>query len=131
MPVLDPYNEQVRSLFAKPVHAGEVQPDYTRIVRAHAAVSASGSRVELAAGLTDGRLAAVRFRVFGCPHLIALTEATCDLLEGQGIDSLRRPDVREIARDLDVPVEKTGLVLLLEDTLATLEAELREPDVED
>lgn len=125
MPPSDPYNDLVRAHFANPGHAGDLEDDYTRVVRARASLADGGSRVELAAGVRDGILESVRYRVFGCPHLIALCEAVCADLEGQQHASLRLPDAGEQARRLETPVEKTGLVLLLEDVLASLGEALR------
>ena len=124
MPRADPYNTLVRSSFANPVHAGDLAEDYTEIARASS--GKVGDCVELAAGLRDGVLESVRFRTFGCPHLIALCEQACAALQGRQSRSLTTPDMSELSRRLELPVEKSGLVILLEDALAELVMAVRE-----
>ena len=72
------------------------------------------------------RLASVRFRAFGCPHLVAAAEAFCAAVEGQPVSALRTPRVPALMERLAVPVEKTGRLLLLEDAAQALAFELGE-----
>ena len=120
------YNEEVRRLFARPAHAGDLPAGASRVACAEASESAAGCRVQLSASTEAGRLAAVRFRAFGCPHLVAAAEAFCAGVEGQPVTALRTPQVRALMERLAVPVEKTGRLLLLEDAARSLARELRE-----
>ncbi len=63
------YNETVRRHFANPLHAGELPSEYARARTVE--VSGGDARVLLSAGLSGDRLDALRYRVYGCPHLIA------------------------------------------------------------
>lgn len=65
----------------------------------------------------EGRVEAVRFRVFGCPHTIAAASYAADEIAGQPAEFLGRLDVRAWGRALDVPVEKLGKLLRIEDAL--------------
>ena len=118
------YNEEVRRLFAAPAHAGDVEPGGLRTATAEEAESAAGCRVRLAAAEEAGRLAAVRFRAFGCPHLVAAAEAFCADVEGQPVTALREPRVQALMARLAVPVGKTGRLLLLEDAAEALARKL-------
>lgn len=109
------YNEAVRRLFAAPAHAGDARGITADVAR-------GGARVVLAADLDGSRIARMRFRVLGCPHLVAAAEAACAGLEGQAATALREFSVDDIMRNLEIPVEKTGLMLLLEDAIKTLAA---------
>ena len=82
--------------------------------------SAGGARVELSAGVDDGKIAAVRFRAWGCPHLIAAAEWAAAQLEGQALGSVRPIRSNDLAAALSVPVTKTGLMLLVEDAIDAL-----------
>ena len=82
MTTSDPYNEVVRACFENPVHAGDLDGDYAQILAADVAESRNGARLVLCAGLIDGKIAALRFRVRGCPYLIAAAETVCDRLVG-------------------------------------------------
>ncbi len=114
------YGERVRRYFWNPAHAGEAPPGR----KVHAAEGreggAAGARVRLMAVTEQGTLAALRYRIFGCPHLIAAAEAVCERFEGRPVQMLAELDVPELMRWLDVPVEKTGRILLLEDAVRSL-----------
>lgn len=120
-----PYNARVLAHFATPAHAGDLQGRYPLEIRGEAAESSSGCRVLLAAGV-DGRVfREVRFRVFGCPHLVAAAEEWCLHAEGRpASDDRARPAVADLMTRLDVPVEKTGRILLLEDAWHALRQQL-------
>lgn len=120
------YNEAVRRLFADPAHAGDLPPGYAVAAAAEASDPGSGFRVAVSAGVEDGVIAAMRFRAFGCPHLIAATEAACQELEGRPAGRLRDLPVPQILERLAVPTGKTGRILLLEDALRALAERLAE-----
>lgn len=115
-----PYNEAVRRRFANPLHAGDADARYARVLTGRAAESESGMSVVLAAEMNGGRIARLRFRAFGCPHLVAAAEEACSLLEGQDAQALQRFSATQCLKFLEVPVEKTGRLLLLEDAVQAL-----------
>ena len=116
----DPYSEQVRRYFANPVHAGAVPAEYPGAIHGEAAESESGARVVISAVIEGGRVALLRYRVFGCPHLIAAAEAFCESVEGKPASDLGGLDVQRLMADLEIPVEKTGRVFILEDAVRAL-----------
>ncbi len=117
------YNETVRRNFANPAHAGDLCGQYELKLAADVSESASGARITLAAGIRDGIIGGMAFRVRGCPHLIAALELVCTALEEQPVAGLENFDLADITQELSVPVEKSGRILLLEDALATLWAQ--------
>lgn len=115
----DPYSERVRELFANPAHAG----DLPGAARAH--VEDQGVRIALSALCEHGRLRALRFRAWGCPHLIAAAEAFCREYEGRACTDLAEFGVAEVMQTLPVPTEKTGRILVLEDAVRSLGRSVR------
>lgn len=113
------YGERVRRYFRDPRHAGTVRE--AGAVEAYVEEGGSGARILLTAVTDGGRLRALRFLVFGCPHLVAAAERVCERFEGQPVESLAGFDPHELLAELAVPVEKTGRLLLLEDALRELE----------
>ena len=120
----DPYNPATRALFADPLHVGDLQNEYELAARAEASESADGARLQLAIGLEDGKLRECRFLVFGCPHLVAAAEWLCRNFEGGTLADLAAFRVADCMGPLDIPVEKTGRILLLEDAIRLLSEQL-------
>lgn len=116
----EPYNDTVRRHFASPAHAGDLRAGYPRVVSADASASEGGPRVLLAAQIDGNVISRMRYRVFGCPHLIAAAEELCARFEGGTVDALQDVPVAQLMELLEVPVEKTGRLLLLEDAANAL-----------
>jgi len=110
------YNPVVRQCFENPVHAGTVTSG------AVAYFEDQGLRIRLSANVAGGTVTELRFRVWGCPHVIAASEVFCRQYEGRPAAELEQFDTEHIMQDLAVPVEKTGRILVLEDTVRSLRA---------
>ena len=110
----DPYSQAVRARFAAPRHAG--------LVAGGAVATASGPevRIELSCDIVDGSVEALRFRAWGCPHVIAAAEVFCENYEGRQLSDLESFDIKAIIETLSVPIEKTGRILVLEDAVRRL-----------
>jgi nitrogen fixation protein NifU and related proteins len=109
-----PYSATVRALFAAPVHAGGLEPAL------RARCEGQGVVVELSMQQDGAAIRRLRFRAYGCPHLIAAAEAFCRDYEGRPLSELRQFSAVELVRDLPVPIEKTGRILVLEDAVRSL-----------
>ena len=116
----DPYNDRVRELFADTAHAGDLEDAATGYFEDQ------GIRIRLMAETADGVLAALRFRAYVCPHVIAACEAICRQYEGQPVSALEAFETGQIMAELAVPVEKTGRILVIEDTVRSLRAAIRD-----
>ena len=110
----DPYNSTVRAYFAAPLHCGDIPGGATGYFEDQ------GLRIRLSANVVDGVVVALRFRAWGCPHVIAAAEAVCRQFEGRPFTDLEQFETDQIMLDLAVPVEKTGRILVLEDTVRSL-----------
>jgi NifU-like protein involved in Fe-S cluster formation len=115
----DPYSARVRELFSVAAHAGRLD-DGISITE-----DKQGVRVELSADLDGERVSALKFRVWGCPHLIAAAEAFCTGYKGQKYTHLESFSAAGLMQTLAVPVEKTGRILVLEDAVRSLGAAVR------
>lgn len=60
----------------------------------------------------------VRFQAVGCPHGIAAADRIARDLEGKPVAALARLDLEQLERALEVPREKFGKLLRIEDALA-------------
>jgi NifU-like protein involved in Fe-S cluster formation len=110
----DAYSSRVRAYFGAPAHAGALDDGHSVLV------DDQGVRLQLSATVDDGKLGAMRFRAWGCPHTIAVTEAVCEALEGRPVAELLEFSSRDLMEELSVPVEKTGRILVIEDAVRAL-----------
>ena len=110
----DPYSRAVRTLFAAPAHAGDLEGGES------VTVDDQGVRLRLAATADKGVITAMRFRAWGCPHTIAAAETACAELEGRSVADLLEFPASGLMEKLPVPVEKTGRILVLEDAIRSL-----------
>lgn len=116
----DPYSSLVRDLFANTAHAGDL-PGATCV-----SAAAQGVTVQLAASVQDDIITAARWRAWGCPHLLAATEAFCAEYEGQEAASLLEFSAGDLIKELAVPLTKTGRILVLEDAVRSLGQAIRD-----
>ena len=117
----DPYSARVRELFAGPEHAGDLENPDRRVQ-----INEQGVRVALAAAIEGDIITALRFRAWGCPHLLAAAEAFCRAFEGGPASALPAFSAAEIMQTLAVPREKLGRILVLEDAVRSLGQSVRQ-----
>jgi len=67
--------------------------------------------------IDNGCINAVRFQVFGCPYTMAAASRFAESLPGQPLTALHDFDPHELQRALDVPAEKLGRLLVIEDAV--------------
>ena len=116
----DPYQQQVRALFADPAHAGAPEGAVKVLL------DDQGVRIELSAEVAKSVLAQLRFRAWGCPHVLAAAEFFCAQYEGRAGSDLQQVSAADLMQSLAVPVEKSGRILVIEDAVGSLAAAIRE-----
>ena len=119
----DPYSDRVRRLFDAPAHAGQLDSG-CRVQQ-----QGQGVSVELSMQLAGETMSVLRFRAYGCPHLIAAAEAFCQAYEGRAVTELADFSAVELIGELPVPIEKTGRILVLEDAVRLLGTSHRRPHI--
>lgn len=110
----NPYSEHVRALFAQPRHSGDLQDGM------YVDTDDQGVRLRLALLTADGTIRKLRFRAWGCPHVIAAAEAFCANYEGRAVSELLTFAAGELMQSLPVPAQKTARILVLEDAVRSL-----------
>ena len=68
--------------------------------------------------LVEDAVAAAGFQAFGCPHTIAAASIVAEWLEGRSVEAARGLDVKAVCAELEVPIEKLGKLLRIEDAVA-------------
>lgn len=120
MTIPDPYNPLVSDCFENPAHAGDLPGEYADTRHADVLDPGSGSRLQLFAGIERGRISALRFRAWGCPHFLAAAELYCREYEGRELASSGEVDVTDMLDKVAAPVAKTGRLLLIADAARLL-----------
>jgi nitrogen fixation protein NifU and related proteins len=115
------YSRLVAEHFERPRHSGRFAPA-TDVIEGRAGRAAQGAAFSLSARIAEDRIAALRFEAYGCPHCIAAGSWLTDRLVGASREDLLAWSWKEAARTLDVPAEKRGRLLILEDAIRALAA---------
>lgn len=68
----------------------------------------------------EGRIAAVGWSAYGCPHALAAASWTSEWLAGREVAEVSEFDWRKVLQSLDIPENKSGKLLLLEDAVKAL-----------
>lgn len=113
------YNALVRDHFHAPRNTPchDAAPD---IVFGRAGSDTAGAQYRLSARVRDGRFLEVRFEGYGCPHTIAAASLLTEQLAGAPVEQASRWTWRSVQQLLDMPAEKRGRLLILEDALRSL-----------
>jgi NifU-like protein involved in Fe-S cluster formation len=112
------YSPAVQRHFAAPRRARELPEGAAGLVAGEAEDRTLHVWVRFELQLVEDVVAAVGFQAFGCPHTIAAASAVADWLEGRSVAGARELDVKAVCAELDVPVEKLGKLLRIEDAVA-------------
>ena len=113
-----PYSDLVIDHFERPRNPGQWPPALD-IITGTAGSVARGAQVTLSARI-GGVVREARFLAYGCPHLIAAASWLSERLRGCTQQDLSGWGWREAAEVLQVPAEKYGRLLVLEDAVQAL-----------
>ena len=118
------YSSLVIEHFEHPRNVGQFSSEALRspgeVVQGSAGDVAQGVQFVLSAQVGEGVIRAARFEAYGCPHCIACGSWLTERLPGHTLARLAQWRWREAARVLEVPVEKFGRLLVLEDAVRRL-----------
>ena len=113
------YSAAVMEHFDRPRNMGRFEPG-PGVIEARVGSVAQGTSFHLSARVDAGTATAVRFEAYGCPHCIAAASWATEQLAGRPMGELADWSWRDVAQALDVPAEKRGHLLVLEDAVKRL-----------
>jgi NifU-like protein involved in Fe-S cluster formation len=105
-----------RQLFTALPQAGALE-DAPGVVRGEAGHADADVWVRFHLRVDGGIVRDARFQAYGCPHTLAVMAWLTGQLPGRALSGLSLGEPSEWARALDVPVEKLGKLLVVEDAL--------------
>jgi NifU-like protein involved in Fe-S cluster formation len=112
------YSSEVVRRFDSPERAGELPHGTAGLLTGAAEDRTLHVWVRFQLQVIDGTVQVARFAAFGCPHTVAAASLVAERLEGRSVKDAARLDVRALQAELDVPVEKLGKLLRIEDAVA-------------
>ncbi|HEY7672515.1 MAG TPA: iron-sulfur cluster assembly scaffold protein [Gammaproteobacteria bacterium] len=125
------YSSEVAQRFRSSQRAGALAGETGSIVCGEAEDRSLNVWVRFCVRAHGGRLQKVQYEVFGCPHTIAAAAAAAEWLEGRDAGALNAWDAHVTARALEVPTEKLGKLLRIEDALRACGRELKKTEFGD
>lgn len=111
------YNPLVRELFFRARLSDDPHLRGREWVMGAAGSIEMGTWVRFALRLERGRVMEARFKAYGCPHTLAAAAWLAGQLRGRVLDELLADGVQELVSRLEVPPEKLGRLLIVEDAL--------------
>jgi cysteine desulfurase len=112
-------NGETRRYFQAPARparfAGQAPPEGFR--QGSAGRREDGARVGFELKIDEGIVKSARFTAYGCPHTVAVAAWLCDVLEGRRLEAGIPGSPTDWAARFEVPVEKLGRLLIVEDAL--------------
>ena len=111
-----PYNAQVAELVARTPFAGRMDPG-PGVFMGSAGSSMDGAEVTFWLRVGGGRIQAISFLAYGCPHTIAAAAWVAHHARGLSLNEVGRTAWLEVERSLAVPPQKRGRLLVVEDAL--------------
>lgn len=85
------------------------------ILRGAAGSRAQGTWVQFDVKVAAGCIESARFLAFACPHTIAVSAWVVEHAAGRAAQAVLPESVQELSARFDVPVEKRGRLLIVED----------------
>jgi hypothetical protein len=113
------YSAQVEQYFRRPVLPMGCD------IRGEAGSVRQGARICFAADVRDNCLRNVGFRALACPHIIAGCNRIAEQLEGAEVNALLAVAVEDLQAEFDIPIEKAGKLLIIQDALQACFADLQ------
>jgi len=120
----EPYNYLTRELFIRAKYKDDFIYPRGKVLEVEKGCIDSGQYLQLNCIEKNQKIITARYRVYGCPHTIASIEWLCEQIEGKTIDDLNKIELDNLKILLLIPVEKTSLVLLLEDVMDEIRLQL-------
>ena len=114
------YNDLTRRYFEAPANAGVLVGPGT--FRGSAGDRAHGTWVQFDLQTHAGTVQDARFLAFGCPHVIAVSAWLAEQALGRPLTAALPESVQTLRERFDIPLEKLGRLLVIEDAWAAAAA---------
>jgi hypothetical protein len=107
------YSELTLHYFRTANAAGELSGP--GVCRGAAGSPAQGTWVQFDLAVDAGLIQAARYRVFGCPHTIAVSAWLAEQAPGRAVRASLPEGIAQLSARFTVPADKRGRLLIIED----------------
>jgi len=115
------YSSQVVDLYLSKSHLVDPKVDLEGQLAGAAGDCERGCRIGFAACVSDKKIASLSYQAWACPDTVAACEAICRQFEGMPLSEARVAaetlNAQDLMLSLQIPVEKAGKILTLQDAL--------------
>jgi NifU-like protein involved in Fe-S cluster formation len=111
------YSQKVADHFFRPRNLGTPAGGPATLFSGEAGVREQGVQVVFNMRVADRNIAEIRFQAFACPHTIAACSLATERLEGAPVGALLEMSPDVLMEELQVPTEKMGRMLVVQDAL--------------
>lgn len=117
------YSAEVQRRFLAPARAGAISSNARGVIEGAAEDRSLNLWVRFQVQVQGGTIKCVRYQAYGCPHSLAAADLVACDLEGRPVDALTNIDLEILAAEIQLPREKLGNLLRIEDALAACHAQ--------
>lgn len=111
-----PYSSQVIDFFERLPFAGRMEPGPS-VFTGTGGERLQGAEVHYWIKCSGGRIQAISFQAYGCPHTIATAAWVAQQARGMPVAEAENARWLKAERALELPPEKRGRLLIVEDAL--------------
>jgi len=112
----DAYSPQVVELFERLPFAGQMEVGPS-VFMGVGGERVQGAEVRYWIKCSGGRIQAISFQAYGCPHTIAAAAWVAQHARGMAVAEVEHARWLKAERALELPAEKRGRLLIVEDAL--------------
>tara|TARA_B100000287_G_scaffold430411_1_gene485609 strand:- start:842 stop:1246 length:405 start_codon:yes stop_codon:yes gene_type:complete len=120
----DIYSSYLIELFARSDYSDAEDSITTNHYEAFAGDINDNSFIQIKCIADDKSIKKIRYRVIGCPYLMASLEWLCENLENKCINDIEKITPIELMEILKIPSDRRSIILLLEDAVNDIRLQL-------
>lgn len=120
----DVYSSYLIELFARSDYSDAEDSITTNHYEAFAGDINDNSFIQIKCIADDKSIKKIRYRVIGCPYLMASLEWLCENLENKYINDIEKITLIDLMEILKIPSDRRSIILLLEDAVNDIRLQL-------
>ena len=125
------YEPEVKKRFLSPNRVKSFEEGIAGVVTGESSDRTLNVWVRFQVQVINGLIRAIRFNVYGCPYTVAAVDWAAEWLEGRETGALLGLGMIDRRKELGVPLDRLGKLLLIEDAAAACQKKLERLTTQD